>query len=165
MKLFPYVLLAVLCLVGFGTAQTSSSEFEFGKPSDLKGLTKVYVQTMGDLKENERIVTRINKAKVPNLENVEDIEDAEIVLVFGGSTFHSVVGVSSNTYGNSTNSSVASANLLQGEGKVFVAGRDNDKPKLIMRVQNEQEDKAEKRPVTKFVEEFIKVYKKINGLN
>lgn len=164
MKRFAVFLIVVFCFVIAGSAQVNKTDFDFGKPSDLKDLTKIYIQTMGDLKEYERILTRLNKAKIPNLEIVEDIEDAEIILVFGGRTFSSVVGVTSNTYGNTTNSSVDSENLLEGEGKVFVTGKDGEKPKLIMRVQNEQEDKAEKRPVTKFVEEFIKVYKKVNGL-
>jgi hypothetical protein len=33
-----------------------------------------------------------------------------------------------------------------------------------MRVQNEQETRLEKRPVTKFVNEFVKIYMKVNGL-
>lgn len=164
MKRFPGILLVIFCFVSVGISQVNSADFDFGKPSDMKGLTKIYIQTMGDLKESERILTRLNKAKIPNLEIVEDIEDAEIILIFGGRTFSSVVGVSSNTYGNTTNANVDSVNLLEGEGKVFVTGNDGEKPKLIMRVQNEQENKAEKRPVTKFVEEFIKVYKKVNGL-
>lgn len=162
MRTFTILAFALACFAGSVTAQ---SDFEYGKPADLKGLTKVYVQTMADLKENERIVSRLNKAKVPKLVIVDDIDDAEIVLMFGGDEFTSVSGANSSTIGGSTNTVITRVNLLTGEGRVYVASKDGSKPRLVMRVQNEQQTKLEKRPVTKFIEDFIKLYKKANGLS
>lgn len=162
MRTFTSIAFVIACFVGSAVAQV---DFEYGKPSDLKGLTKVYVHTMGDLKENERIVSRLNKAKIPSLQIVDDMDDAEIVLMFGGDEFTSVSGANSSTVGGSTNTVVTRVNLLTGEGRVYVASKDGSKPKLVMRVQNEQQTKLEKRPVTKFIEDFMKVYKKANGLS
>jgi hypothetical protein len=164
MKTSLFVLFVLFIFSVASYTQTGDSSFEFGKPSDLKGLTKVYVETMGDLKEHDQIVTRLAKAKVQNLEIVEDVENAEIILLFGGDSFTSVTGATSNAVGTSVNTTVNRVTLLAGEGRVFVAGRDGKKPRLVMRVQNEQETRLEKRPVTKFVNEFVKIYMKVNGL-
>lgn len=161
MKTFTIV---AFILTFFVISALGQGEFDYGKPSDLKGLTKIYIDTMGDLKENERIVSRLNKAKISTIQIVEDSDDAEIVLMFGGDDFTVTSGANSNTIGGSTSTVVTRVNLLLGEGRVFVLPKEGSKLLLIMRVKNTQQTKLEKRPVTKFVEDFIKVYKKVNGL-
>ena len=156
---------AVVCFLTVSTAsQTPYDEFELGKPIELKGLTKVYIETVGDLKEEERIRERIAKAKIPGLEVVDSVDDAEIVLFFAGGSFRATTGATSNPIGNSVSTTVTTISLLAGEGRAFVFSKESGKPRLVLRVANQQDNKAEKRPVTKFVEEFARAYRLANGL-
>lgn len=143
-----------------------------GSAENLKGLTKIYIETNADLKERERIEKRLNKANVKGLEIVDDLGNAEIILVFGGGSFRSLTGVTTtgnvindgnSSYGSAT-STPTMVTLLEGEGRVFVISRKSNELLLVLRVQNMQESRLEKRPVTKFVNEFVETYKEVNGL-
>jgi len=145
-------------------AQAQNQEMEYGKPAELKGLTKIYIETMGNVGDAERMTERITKAKIPNLVIVENIKDAEIVLMFGGEGVSRETGATVNRVGDSLYANSTRMKLFAGEGRVLVSSEDGKRARLILRVQNEQETKLEKRPVTKFVNEFIKLYKKVNDL-
>ncbi len=145
-------------------AQSQNQEIEYGKPSELKGLTKIYIETMGNVADAERMTDRITKAKIPNLVIVENIKAAEMVLTFGGEGISRETGAIVNRVGNALYADTTRIKLFAGEGRVFVSSEDGKHTRLILRVQNEQETKLEKRPVTKFVNEFLKVYKKANDL-
>ena len=159
------LLICSLLMFAFAlTTQAQNQEMEYGKPSELKDLTKIYIETMGNVADAERMTERITKAKIPNLVIVEHLKDAEIILIFGGEGVSRETGATVNRVGDSLYANPTRMKLFAGEGRVFVSSEDGKRARLILRVQNEQETKLEKRPVTKFVNEFLKVYKKANDL-
>ena len=139
---------------------TFSQNFEYGGPSDLKGLTKVQLSPEIDFKDQERIKKEINKAKLSSLVVTDNYDDGEIMLVFGGST-------ETVTTGATVNNGVVNTirvPLDEGTGYVFVEGK-SGKPRLVLKVSNSQQSRLEKRPVTKFVDTFLKAYRQANDLD
>lgn len=139
----------------------SQIQYEYGMPDDLKGLTKYYVDTSGDIKARNDIVKEVSKA-LPQLQLMDDIETSQIRLSFMGSV-QDVVG-NARTVGNSTY--VDNERLPIGTGLVWIDPRGADKSKLrvVLNFASRQDSKLEKMPYTKFAKEFIKTYKKANGL-
>ena len=131
--------------------------YAYGQPSDLKGLKKVYVDTGPDTKNRDSIIKELEKSKL-GFEIVDDKADAEILLGFGaGEVTHSVVATAS---GN-----VATARELKdrtGDGIVIAMAR--GKARLVYSFKDVQTTVFERKPVSNFVREFIKVYKKGNDL-
>lgn len=159
MKIFMMFLLMFLS----GNAVIAQKEYEPGKISDLKGLTKVFIDTDGDLKNKERIVKKIQKYKISSLEIVEDALDAEIVIVFGGNSRSVVVGANTTYDKDSALTTGIRVSLDEGAGAVFIAGKAG-KPRLVFRYRNQQETKWEDTPAVKIAAEFIKYYKQANDL-
>lgn len=161
MRKLPFITLFVLFLLS-----TVSAQMEYGKAADLKGLTKVFIDTGADMEVRERIVKQIEKAKL-GVEILGSDEDAEIMMLFRDQESDTVTGVSSNStdtsWGRTTNSTVIKVPLIAGAGQVFVKGS-NNKPRLVLSVQNSQQSRLEKRPSTKFADAFIKAYREANGL-
>jgi hypothetical protein len=58
-----------------------AQDYEYGDPEDLKGLTKYYVETRGDVKVRKKIVEAISK-KLPNLFLTDEQANSEIRLDF-----------------------------------------------------------------------------------
>lgn len=54
-----------------------AQNFERGKPSGLKGLTKLYINVGEDIERRSLIITEIEKAKIPGLVIVDSREKAE----------------------------------------------------------------------------------------
>jgi hypothetical protein len=150
-----YKILFVLLLLAAFSASVFSQEYENGKPSDLKGLTKIFINTGTNLKDRQRIIEQIEKAKL-EVTFLDTDDGAEIVMFFQGKTV--VEGVPTGPYGMT----ITRVRLDTGSGMVFVQGK--TKPRLVLSVTNSQQSKLEKRPVTKFVKEFIKEWKKANGI-
>jgi len=139
----------------------SQKDFEYGKQAELKGLTKIFVDTGTDLKNRERITGEIEKAKLPDVEMTESADAAQIILLFRGETEEVVTGATTNTYGTTM---VNRANLANGSGIVFIEGKNKNKPRLILSISNSQQTKLEKKPSVKFAKEFVKAYKEANNL-
>src|SRR5260370_178620 len=73
-------LLAVcLLIVQPSTAQQDS--YAYGQPSDLKGLSRVYIETGPDVKLHDSIIHDLEKSKL-DFKIVDDEKDAEIILTF-----------------------------------------------------------------------------------
>jgi hypothetical protein len=142
-----------------------AQKFEYGKPEELKNLKKVYVDTQADLKNRERIVQEIEKANV-GLEIVESLDDAEIIIQFGGENVLITTGATTQPiYGtNSTSTTVNRRKVATGSGYVFIKGKTRDVPRVVMNFESTQDKVGEKKPATKLAKEFIKAYKKANGL-
>ncbi len=147
---------SILCAV-----PVFSQSYEYGKPSDLKGLSKVFIDTGVDTETRERIVERILKAGLKDLTFLDSDEGAEIVLVFRDRSIETVTGAVTNIYGTTN---VVRDPLLHGEGTVFVVGDGAAKPRVVLSVKNSQQSRAEKRPSTKFALAFVKAYKQANDL-
>jgi hypothetical protein len=151
MQLLPCLFLA---LTIFGI-----QDFEYGKPSELQGLRKVFVDTGGDMKNRERISEEIDKAKL-GLELLDSIASAEIILNFGGSKEKFLAGVNTNPQGTLSTPTYRKMNV--GKGMVFVV-KDN-RARVVMSFEDEERTVFEKKPATNFAKTFIKAYKKANGV-
>jgi hypothetical protein len=158
----PMLLLFVLLL-----SFTASAQIEYGKASDLKGLTKVFLDTGADMEVRDRIVKQLEKANL-GIEILGSDDEAEIMLVFRDQESDTVTGATSNTsddgwWGRTTNTTIVKVPLIAGEGRVFVKGS-SGKARLVLSVKNSQQSRLEKRPSTKFANAFIKAYQEANGV-
>lgn len=124
-----------------------SQAYEVGRPSELKGLKKIYVDTDADLQNRERIIKEINKANLGFIW-VDDIGDAEIVILF------------KSERGN-LNAGTVAVTVYSGRFLVFVTT--GIKPRLVMSYENEQQTGWEQKPTTKFAKEFIKYYRQADS--
>jgi hypothetical protein len=140
-----------------------AQDYEAGKISDLKGLTKIYIDADGDLKNKERIIKKIQKARIEKLEIVEDEESAEIVLIFGGRSKTAIVSANTRFDGGYAVTTPMRVSFDEGEGSVFVRGK-TGKPRLVFRYRNEQDSKLEDTPAVKIAAEFVRYYRQANGL-
>jgi hypothetical protein len=132
------------------SAQATAQDFEYGKPEDLKGLTRYYVDAGIDVKARSRIVEEIQKS-IPQLLLAEDVESTEIMLTFMSRVETVPLGATTER-------------LHTGVGTVAIHVRDSGKPRLVLNFTSRQDTKLEKMPYTKFAREFVKAYKKANGL-
>lgn len=148
-QLFLMVLIALFASSSF--AQSDSPVY--GQPSDLKGLKKIFINTGSDTKSRDSIIKDLGKSKF-GFEIVDGADEAEIYLGFGADQVASVVW----------RTSVASRVLSQRTGDGVVRVRARGKVRLVLAFEDTQNTKWERKPVTNFVREFIKVYKKGNGL-
>lgn len=134
-----------------------AQDFEYGKPVELKGLTKIFVDTGANLDDRERIIKELEKAKL-GIELLDSSDDAEIILLFRGRTDEKVTGAVNTQHATV----IQTDELASGSGIVFIKGA--NKPRIILSVSNSQQSRLEKRPVTKFVKAFVKIYKTANGI-
>jgi hypothetical protein len=136
-----------------------SRDFDHGKPSELKGLRKAFVETGGDIKNRERILKEIEKA-VLGLELLDSAEGAEIILNFGGGKEKYLAGVNTNPQG--TVSTPVYRQMNVGQGMVFVV-KDN-RLRVVISFEDEERAVFEKKPATNYAKTFIKAYKKANDM-
>lgn len=144
------IILVTLFLLGLSLL-TSAQEYEYGKSIELKGLTKVFIDTELDAENRNRILEVIEKAKLENLTVVESSADAEVIIMFRG---------------DSENVRIGRANHKRAIGKGVVATKSADGKKLrvLLSFESTQDKAGEKKPAAKFAKEFIKEYKMANGL-
>src|ERR1043166_1176127 len=140
----------------------AAQSFEYGKPSELKGLKKVFVDTGGDMKNRERILNEIEKANL-GLELLDSADRAEVILNFQGGKEKQLSGVNSttDTYGN-THATPAYRKITVGAGQVFVLRDDN--LGVLLSSNKEKNPVLKKNPATNFGKTFVKAYKKANDL-
>jgi hypothetical protein len=159
MKFAAITLLSLLFALVVG-AQTSN--FEYGKPQELKGLTKVFVDTGGDMKNYERITSEIEKAQLPGLMLLDSPNGAEIVLLFKQNIETTISATSRPIYGTSvTRTDVDEQKMLAGEGLVFIPKEDRRRVLLSF---SDVQRAFEKKPAVNFAKTFLKAYRKANGL-
>lgn len=68
-----------------GLAQNLSN-IEYGKTDELKGVTKVFVNTRGDKKSHDEVAGRIEK-ELPGVTVTDTPDDAEVILFFLGGDY------------------------------------------------------------------------------
>lgn len=154
----------LLCLLVMTAVFTTAAaqSFEYGKPSELKGLKKVFVDTGGDMKNRDRILNEIQKANL-GVELLDSADSAEIILNFQGGKEKQMSGVNSttDTLGN-TRSTPSYRKITVGAGQVFVVR--GDKLRVVLSFDDEEKTVFEKKPATNFGKTFVEAYKKANDL-
>lgn len=137
-----------------------AQDFEYGKPEELKGLTTVYIDTGGDLKDRNKIVERIAEANV-GLKVVDTRDEAQIFLEFVTETSKQAVSRTiKNTYDDRFSVNVTSKVTVKiGDGRVTIRGKSSENPRVVMSFKG-----GNNNPASAFVKDFLKTYKKANNL-
>jgi hypothetical protein len=153
-------------LILFSAVNFNAQAFEKGKISDLKGLTKLYINVGTDTERRNIIVNEIEKAKIPGLAIVESRDEAEIFMRFGGKETEVLEGVSTNVILNTdwTMTTVDRRKIRSGQGLIFIAGKGQKRPLLVMTFNSVQDSVFENRPSMQFAEKFVRAYKEANGI-
>lgn len=154
-KVIP-ALLTVLTLAL--SAQAQNDDYDYGRPSELKGLTKVFVDTGSDLKARDKIESALKKAKL-GLEFADDADVAEFAIIYRSGSFSKTVGVSNPATGAVI---IGQPDYPVGKGLVLVKKSGNEKPHLVMSFDDVQNTAFERGPLTNFIRDFVKTYKKAN---
>lgn len=160
------LLLGSLLTVLFSSVSYSQQQsYAYGQLSDLKGLRKIYVDTGADVQSRNSIIKDLEKSKL-GFEIVDDIEEAEILLGFGAGR---VTDRAIATITGSSTIEIREMSSRTGVGVVIARARGKDR--LVHSFRSTQEGgrgvlgaALQHKPVTNFVREFIKVYKKGNDL-
>jgi len=144
-----------------------SQNYEYGSPAELKGVTRIYVDTGTELKTHNDIVSHIQK-ELPAIIITDRAEDAEVVLVYGSSASTKYIGSQSTTTvdssGNTahTDSMPQYRRIVRGDGLVLKPGKEG-RARLLMEFGDARGNIFERKPSTNFAREFVKAYKKANG--
>jgi hypothetical protein len=143
-----------------------AQNFEKGDFSELKGLTKLYINVGDDAERRKLIVDEIRKAGIPGLIIVDSRQEAEIVMRYGGRERQVLQDITTNEIIGTewTMTTVDRRTVRAGQGLVFIAGEEKKRPRIIMTFGNVQDSAFEKRPAIQFAQKFVKAYKKANKL-
>lgn len=153
------VFVAFACLLFAATALSQASlKTEYGKPSELKGLTKIFIDTDGDMEERDRMTAEFTKASIPNITLLDGSDGAEVVLYFsGGKVAYNRGSVTNGTGHMGTDYRSA------GKGMAFIPKGANT-IRILLTTQSVKDFVWTAKPSVKFAREFIKAYKEANGL-
>lgn len=146
---------AVLALIvlSFGVVvPAQDGNYEYGRASELKGLTKVYIDAGDNLKNRDKIESELKKAKL-GLEFVNSVDDCQFLITFRMTVDHKVVAV---------NGIMTEPDYPHGRGVVLVAVG-SAKPHLVLSFEDIQRTAFERNPLGNFIKEIIKAYKGANG--
>lgn len=137
------LLIASLINCDFGGSASSQTSFEYGKPEEMKGLTKVFISTGSDLKLRREVLKEFEKRKAAEdgLVLVDRYEDAEILLVL---------------------STKYDGNLTRGHGYVARPVGEN-RHRLLTEFNSARALKIGKSTAGRFVESFMKLYRQVNS--
>jgi hypothetical protein len=149
------LLMAALLL----TAQ--AQRMAYASPADLKGLTRVFVDTNGDTKERARIQDEIRKAGLA-LSFLDSEDHAEIILVFRTGREERLGGLVTNKNGKGNETSTATyQQITKGQGQVLVVA--NGETRVVLSFEDDKKSVLERNPATNFARAFIRAYGGANG--
>jgi len=152
--------LAVVLLFLFSVGTTAQTEYEYGQPSDMKGLTKIYIDTKGNIKDRETIVKEFEKGKI-GVQAVDSKDLAEIIIDFNTTeSKQAVARTITNTYDPKYSVNVVSnVKVVSGEAMVTIKGQTTSNRRVVMNFNGGRKD-----PAAAFAKEFIKAYRTANGI-
>jgi hypothetical protein len=138
---------------------------EHARPEEMKGLTKVFVNSGADPKDRGRIVKEIESAKL-GLAVLDSAEGAEIILDFGSRTELHDDNVPIYSYQNPTwiiGRLQVRKEVLIGRGRVSVVK--DGKPRIVMSFEDTKTATAfwDRAPATNFGKTFAKAYRRAHG--
>lgn len=140
---------------------------EYGKPDELKGITKIFISTGADMTNRQRMlkVFEKEKKKIPDIVILDSPEGAEVVLGFNADRETYLAGVITNTptnAGDSTTSSPTYRNVYTGAGIVFVP-KDENRMRVLMDFSGSARFRWTDWPSEQFAKAFVKAYIKANA--
>ncbi len=166
MKLIVFAFAAVLLQ---STAAFTQNISEYGKPDELKGVTKIFIFTGSDTYSREQIIKEIDhsqkKGSIVDLKIVDRAADADVVLNFsekGESYYRGATSTPNVGYPGST-STAQYGYSRTGVGMVLKPLPNDKGLRLLMSVTAEKWRRGQDGPGTKFALAFIKAYMAANG--
>ena len=143
---------------------------EYGKPGELRGVTKIFISLiyMGsvELKDRDRIIKEIGKGKkkygISNLEVVDRLEDAEVILIYSEIVEGEITGATTTHAGNVSRTTVGERDKWTGKG-IVVKPLPSGNQRLIMDSTNSQVSFLQNAPATSFGKAFMKAYVNANA--
>lgn len=171
-----------LALVLFAR-RVECQEFEYGSPSDLRGVTRIFIATGDDLESQQNIAKHVLE-DVPTLTLCDGPESAQVILFFGRGLDSQLLGI------YSTDRRTGSATIIAGGGTGWVSGQSqregfsipmyqtteegfgrvvkiqpNRRPRLVLEFKGKKiKGTIWKRPSSKFASAFVKAFRKANDL-
>jgi hypothetical protein len=150
-------------VLSFALLGQGASDFDYGKPTELRGLTKIFVYTDLDTKSRDAIIKEIQK-QVRTLEVVERREDAQVWLIYTQTTRRDFRGIVGNSEPTSTGGATGTArpiyrNTPIGAGYVVIPGIEGKRDRLLLSFRDEKTNAFERKPTVNFAREFVKAYK------
>lgn len=135
-------------------ALAQNPSIEYGQPSELQGVRKVFVDTGMDLESRDRIIKEIQKG-APGLTVVSRPGDADIHLRFildDEDNYAVIVPAKSR---------VGVASVRRGSGTVLKVV-DDKRVRVLWSHKDSQKSFLERRPSTNFGRDFVKLYRRFN---
>ncbi len=164
------MLFALALALLFSSNALAQKITEYGKPEELKGVTKIFVSLVYggsvELKDRERIVNEIEKSKkkhkILNLEVVERLEDAEVILIYSEAVEGEITGATTTKRGNVSRTTIGERDRWTGKG-IVVKQLPNGNHRLIMDSTDSQVSFLQNAPATSFGKAFMKAYVNANA--
>ena len=161
----PLVLCAVVVISVAGGQDVDRPRY--GNPSDLHGLTRVYIDTGTDTRARDRIVRELRASGLA-LQLVEDASNAQILLEFGATVEHRVGGWVTNTHrdkdkrGENSVTTTTDQKIQNGVGTFYVVRE--GRLLIVDSFADEKRTFLERDPATNFARAFLRLYSGANGL-
>lgn len=148
-NLFAGVFLSLLLSASAAVAQTG--EVEYGRPDELRGVTKVYVDAGLDVQRRESIVKELRK-QLPKLEVVSSPAESDTHLRF-----------SVKDIGGGKTAAAGAVVKVVGKDRVRVLYSYTDSTPVVFEGDPLLNSGVEYAKPHIFARQFVKVYKKANG--
>ncbi len=142
-------------------AEATKPVIQYGSEYELRGTRTAYVYTEQDWEVRQNIMKNLQKYK--HITVVEDAAAADIILVFGASSFSlgSYTYVWQDTYGNIHSTTTPQEGIL-GVGFAVKVVPPNT-IRIVWQFEDTRTTLFERRPSTNFARNFIKVLEKVEG--
>ncbi len=140
----------------------------YGTVSDLRGLTRLFVDTGTDVRARDRIIRELRSSGL-GLELVQDPRDAQMLLEFGASVEHRVSGWVTNTRRDKDRRREESVTtpteqkIHAGAGTVYVVR--GGRLSIVESFTDQKRIFFERDPATNFARAFLRLYRGVNGLS
>ncbi len=159
----------MLCAVlVFGLAGGQDADRpRYGTPSDLHGLTRLYIDTGTDTRARDRIVRELRASGIA-LQLVQDASEAQMLLEFGATVEHRVGGWVTNSRrdkdkrGENSVTTATDQKIQNGVGAVYVVRE--GRLLVVDSFADEKRSFLERDPATNFARAFLRLYRGANGL-
>lgn len=154
----------VTLLILFAITQ-AGQDFDYGKPAELRGLTKIYVYTDLDISSRNAIIKEIEK-KIPGLVIVDRREEAELWLIYTQDArrdFCGVIGSQTDSAGSSSSTATpVYGKTISGVGYVVRPSATGKRDRVLMDFRDEKRSILSSNLTKRFAGAFIKAYKEAN---
>lgn len=160
--------LFMLCaVVAFGLAGDQDLDRPtYASASDLRGFTRVFVDTGADVRARKRIIRELRSSGIA-LELVQDARDAQILLEFGASVERRVSGWVTNTRRDKDKRREESVTtpteqkIRSGTGTVYAIR--GGRLSIVESFADEKRIFFERDPATNFARAFLRLYRGANS--